>query len=92
MAVPARPVAGKAFAVGIRVTRGDTGAALTSGVATCKVTLGPKPLRAVGSVRAGRATCAMAIPRTAHGKRVRGTIRVTFRNVSVTKSFSYRVP
>jgi hypothetical protein len=92
VAVPARPAAGKAFAVRIRVTRTDTGAALTSGVATCKVTLGLKPLRAVGSVRTGRATCAMGIPRTARGKRLRGTIKVTFRNISVTKSFSYRVP
>ncbi len=30
--------------------------------------------------------------KTARGKQLRGTIRVTFRNVSVTKSFSYRVP
>ena len=51
--------------------------------------MGLKPLRAVGSVRAGKAACAMVIPSTAKGKRLRGTIKVTFRNVSVTKSFSY---
>lgn len=92
VAVPARPAAGKAFAVRVPVIRGDTGAALASGVVTCKVTLGLKPLRAVGTVRAGRATCAMVIPKTARGKQLRGTIKVTFRNVSVSKSFSYRVP
>lgn len=91
VATPARPAAGKAFAVRVPVIRGDTGAALASGVATCKVTLGLKPLRAVGTVRAGRAACAMVIPKTARGKQLRGTIKVTFRNVSVTKSFSYRV-
>ena len=34
-----------------------------SGVATCNVTVGLTPLRAAGSVRAGRATCSMLIPR-----------------------------
>lgn len=91
VAVQARPAAGKAFAVRVGVTRGDTGGPLASGVATCKVTLGLKPLRAVGSVRAGRASCAMLLPKTAKGKLLRGTIKVTFRNVSATKAFSYRV-
>jgi hypothetical protein len=91
VAVQARPAAGKAFAVRVAVTRGDTGGPLASGVATCKVTLGLKPLRAVGSVRAGRASCAMLLPKTAKGKLLRGTIKVTFRNVSATKAFSYRV-
>jgi hypothetical protein len=89
VSVPLRPVHGKAFAVRIAVTRGDTGRPLASGVVTCTVRVGLKPLRAVGSVRAGKAGCAMVIPRTATGKRLRGTIKVTFRNVSVTKSFSY---
>jgi hypothetical protein len=92
VAVPARPVAGKAFAVRVAVTRGDTGGALASGVVTCKATLAFKPLRSVGSISAGRARCGMVIPRTAHGKWLRGTIKVTFRNVSVTKAFTYRVP
>jgi hypothetical protein len=91
VAVPARPVHAKAFAVRIGVTRGDTGGALASGVVTCKTTVAFKPLRAVGSMRAGRAACNMVIPKTATGKRLRGTIKVTFRNVSVTKSFSYLV-
>ena len=92
VAVPARPVAGKAFAVRVAVTRGDTGGALATGVVTCKATLAFKPLRSVGSISAGKARCGMAIPRTAHGKRLRGTIKVTFRNVSVTKAFAYQVP
>src|SRR5688572_29246941 len=89
VAVPARPAPGKPFAVRVAVTRGDTGGALASGVAACNVTLGLKPLRAVGSVRAGKASCSMLLPKTAKGKRLRGTIKVTFRNVSATKSFSY---
>ena len=92
VAVPARPVAGKAFAIRIAVIRGDTGAPLPSGTVTCKVRLGLKALPAVGRVRAGgRAACTMTIPRSARGKSLRGTIRVTFRNVSVSKPFSYTV-
>jgi hypothetical protein len=91
VAVPAAPVHAKAFAVRVGVTRGDTGSALASGVVTCKATVAFKPLRAVGSIRAGRAGCGMVIPKTAKGKRLRGTIKVTFRNVSVTKSFSYLI-
>ena len=49
VAVPAKPVAGKAFSVRVGVTRGDTNAALASGAATCTVKVGLKPLRAVGS-------------------------------------------
>jgi len=91
-AVPVKPAAGKAFSVRVGVTRGDTNAPLAAGVATCKVTVGLKPLRAVGTVRAGKASCSMIVPKTAHGKMLRGTIKVTFKNVSVTKSFAYRVP
>jgi hypothetical protein len=92
VSVPARPVAGKAFAVRIAVIRGDTGAPLPSGTAACTVRLGLKSQVAVGRVRAGGlAACTMVIPKSAHGKRLRGTIKVTYRNVSVAKSFSYTV-
>ena len=92
VSVPVQPRVGRPFAVRLAVVRGDTGASVPSGTATCKVSLAFKKLAAVGRVRAGgRATCTMAIPKSARGKRLRGTIKVTFRNVSVTKSFSYRV-
>lgn len=91
VSVPVRPRVGRPFAVRLTVVRGDTGASVPSGTASCKVSVGWKKLAAVGRVRAGRATCTMAIPKSAHGKRLRGTIKVTFRNVSVTKLFSYAV-
>jgi hypothetical protein len=89
--VPARPRVGRPFAIRLAVVRGDTGAPVPSGTARCKVSFGFKKLAVAGRVRAGRATCSMVIPGSARGKRLRGTIRVTFRNVSVTKSFSYAV-
>jgi hypothetical protein len=91
VAVPAAPVHAKAFAVRVGVTRSDTGTTLANGVVTCKATVAFKPLRAAGSIRAGKAGCAMIIPKAAKGKRLRGTIKVTFRNVSVTKWFSYLI-
>jgi hypothetical protein len=89
-AVPAKPVAGKAFAVGTRVTRVDNGAALATGTVTCTVRVGTAPLRATGSMRNGVAACAMKLPKTAKGKLVRVTVKVTFQGVSTTKTFSAR--
>jgi hypothetical protein len=90
-ATPARPAAGKAFTVGTRVTRGDNGAALASGTVSCTVRVGTAPLRATGRVSNGVALCAMRIPKTAKGKLVRVTVKVTFQGVSTTKTFSARV-
>lgn len=84
--------AGRAFVVRTNVVRGDTGAPLASGKVACRVTLGLKPLRAAGTLKAGAASCTMALPKTAHGKRIRGTITVTFNGKSVTKPFGFRVP
>lgn len=90
-ATPASPAAGKAFAVKTRITRGDTGGPLASGTVTCTVRIGTAVVRATGRVSAGVATCAMKVPKTAKGKTLRGTIKVTFQGVSTTKTFSYRV-
>lgn len=90
-AVPARPRAGKAFAVRTRITRGDTGGPLASGTVRCAVRVGTAPLRAGGRVAGGVAVCNMTIPKKAKGKLVRGTMTITFRGVSTTKTFAYRV-
>jgi hypothetical protein len=89
-AVPAKPVAGKAFSVGTRVTRADNGAALATGTVTCTVRVGTAPLRAVGTMRNGVAVCAMKLPKTAKGKLVRVTVKVAFQGSSTTKSYSAR--
>ena len=90
VAVPAKPVGGKAFAVGTRVTRVDNGAALATGTVTCTVRVGTAPLRATGSMRNGVAACAMKLPKTAKGKLVKVTVKVTFQGVSTAKTFSAR--
>jgi len=91
VAAPLKPVHGKALAVRVNVTRSDTGLNLGTGTVTCRVTVGLKPLRAIGFLRAGRATCAMVMPRNAKGKKVRGTIKTTFRGVSTSRAFTYLV-
>jgi hypothetical protein len=88
---PAKPVAGKAFTVGTRVTRGDNGAALGSGTVACTVRVGAAPLRATGRVSNGVAVCAMKLPKTARGKLVKVTVKVTFQGVSTTSTYSARV-
>jgi hypothetical protein len=89
-ATPAKPAAGKAFVVGTRVTRGDNGAALASGTVACTVRVGTAPLRATGRVSNGVAICSMKLPKTAKGKLVRVTLKVTFQGVSTTKTYSAR--
>jgi hypothetical protein len=90
-AVPARPAAGKPFVVRTRITRGDTGGPLASGTVTCTVRIGTAVVRATGRVSGGVATCTMRIPKTAKGKLLRGSMKVTFRGVSTTKTFSFRI-
>lgn len=89
--VPTKPVAGKAFAVRTRVTRGDNGAALATGTVTCTVRVGTAPLRATGRVSAGVAGCTMKLPAKAKGKLLRVTMKITFQGVSTTKTFSARI-
>jgi hypothetical protein len=88
---PAKAVPGKAFAVRVRVTRGDTGRPLASGKVTCRLTVGGRPVRATGRVRAGVATCSLRLPATAQKQRLRGTITITFNGKSVTKTVSKRL-
>jgi hypothetical protein len=89
--LPARPAAGKAFAVGTAIVRGDTGGPLTSGTVRCTVRIGTAPLRAAGIVSRGVAACSMRLPKTAKGKLLRVTMKVTFQGVSTTKTYRGRV-
>lgn len=88
---PPRPLAGKQFSISSVVTRTDTGRRLGVGSVSCRVRVGNEALRARGSFRAKRARCTMAIPRTAKGKRLTGTMTVRAQGATVTKRFSFRV-
>lgn len=77
-----RPIAGRTFSVVLRVT--GAGAEVT---VTCK-----SRLRLVAkSFSAGRARCTWAVPKSAKGKRIAGSIAVSERGAGVRRSFAARV-
>jgi hypothetical protein len=89
--VPARPRAGKPFAINLAVRRSDTNRGITSGKVTCRVLLDGKPLRAKGRVAAGAARCTFVVPATAKGDLLRGTIAVRVGGKSAAHDFAYVV-
>lgn len=90
-ASPARPRAGRPFTVSLAVRRSDTNRGITSGAVTCRVLLGGKRIQARGSVVAGAARCTVAVPATANGARLRGSIAVRVQGKSVASNFAYVV-
>jgi len=87
---PAR--AGKAFSATIAASENDTAAPVQSGTVACVATVGGKRLAAVSHVLAnGVATCIWRVPKTAKGQTIRGTITLTVRGTSLTRSFSSKI-
>jgi hypothetical protein len=87
---PARPKAGKAFVVSVPMTRAETGRGIVSGKAKCVGRVGARALRGVGTVAAGRASCAFTLPPAARGQAVRGTVTVTYLRKAKVVRFSFR--
>jgi hypothetical protein len=85
-ASPTRPRAGEPLTVYAPVRRSDTSRPLTSGSVSCKVRSAGRAIRAVGSLKAGRATCALRVPRSAVD--VRGSMLIRSGRVSVTAWFA----
>jgi len=87
-----KPRAGALETIRIPITRSDTGAGLVSGTAVCSVKIGTVPAASVvGSIRSGAAYCKLRIPASAHGKTLRGTVKVHFKNASATRAFSAHI-
>ncbi len=89
---PSPAKAGKQFSAGLAATENDTNSAVTQGSVACTARVAGK-LIAVKAHRIvnGVAACVWVIPKTAKGKTVRGTIVLTVRGVSLTRSFSAKV-
>ena len=86
---PSRPVAGRTLTADLTVARNDTGATLKGGTVTCVASVGGARVavrvhRFVGS----QARCAWAIPSSARGRSIRGSITVVFEGKKITRSFS----
>jgi len=90
-ATPARPRAGKPFAVNLAVRRSDTSRGITSGTVNCRGFLGSIPLKGKGSVARGAGRCTFVLPRSAAGKLLRGSITVRVSGKSVSADFAYAV-
>jgi hypothetical protein len=89
---PAKPIAGKPFAVSSLVTQDDLVSPATSVKVTCAVKIGSARVPAVGRFRAPTtASCAMTIPPRAKGKTLRGTMTVRAAEGTVRKTFVFRV-
>ena len=88
---PARPRAGKAFAVNLAVRRSDTGKGITSGTVACRVLVKEKRVQAKGGVVGGGGRCAFVVPASTKGKIVRGSITVRSSGKSVAADFAYLV-
>jgi hypothetical protein len=89
---PARPAAGKTVSAKLVVARSDTGAVVKNGQVTCAASVGGTRLQArTHAVVGGRATCSWALPASAHGRALHGTVTVRFEGLTATKSFSATV-
>lgn len=85
---PKRPVAGRTFTTTLRVTTGGT--ALSS--VSCRASVAGAKLRLAAKALSSReARCAWAVPASAAGKRLVGSIVATERGSRVARAFSLRV-
>jgi hypothetical protein len=88
---PLTPRAGRPLSVFVTFARSD-GMPPTAPSVTCRATLGGRALSASGSsVTGGRATCRWALPRTAAGKTIRGTVTVRSGGLRASRPFSAKV-
>ena len=88
---PARPVAGKAFAVFFAVTRSDTGARMTSGRMICDPSVTGKVIQHKESFRGGTASLAFVIPANAGGKLLKVKVTIKAAGSSASRIANFRI-
>lgn len=88
-----KPVkAGKAFSVGLAADESDTGGPVDQGKVTCVATIGGTRVKLKsGRLVNGVGVCIWPIPKTAKGKRVKGSITVTAQGAQVARAFSLKI-
>ena len=88
---PNPPRAGRALTVGVQFARPDLNELVEEGAITCTLKAGGKTLRATTrTFRNGFATCVWRLPASAKGKRITGTVRLTFGGTSAQRAFSLK--
>ena len=88
---PAKPIAGKAFAVSFAVTRSDTHARLTTGRMICDPSVTGKVIQHQESFKGGTARLAFVIPSTAGGKLLKVKVTIKADGGSTTRIANFRV-
>jgi hypothetical protein len=86
--IPAKPAAGKPFAMRLQAARSDTGAVVQGGRVTCVGRVGAARLAGSGRFVGRQAVCTFRIPATAKGKKFSGSITIVFEGLRVTRSYS----
>jgi hypothetical protein len=88
---PLIPRAGNNLSVSVRFARSDR-TPVTSPSVKCRATLGGKRLAASSSkVAGGRATCVWALPETAKGRTIRGTVTMRAQGLKASRTFAAKV-
>jgi hypothetical protein len=89
---PSSAKAGQAFVAMLSATRNDTGAAVTTGEVECTAKVAGRTLRPrFRGFAAKSAVCRYALPSTAHGATIRGSIALTFAGKTVKRTFLRRI-
>lgn len=89
--VPARPVAGKRFAVSFKVTRRDTGAPVTRGRMICDPSVAGQTIRHAESFKRGIARLAFVVPTSAAGNVLKVKVTIKTGTQSATRVAAFRV-
>jgi hypothetical protein len=89
--IPAKPVAGKPFAVSFKVTRSDTGTRLLAGRMICDPSIGGKVIRHVESFRFGTARVSFVVPKGAANALLKVKVAIKAAGGSATRVASLRV-
>ena len=87
---PAR--AGSQLRVSMRVMRSDFGVPLADGALRCEATVASKRLRGHGLASDGLIICTWRVPKWGRGRRIRGSLAVTYQHLTAWGSFSVLVP
>jgi hypothetical protein len=86
-----RARAGRSFSARMAVVRSDFDLPLGEGAIACSAKIGAKAMAGSGRFAGGRVVCTWRLPRSARGKRLSGTVAVTFQGVEAKRSFATRV-
>jgi hypothetical protein len=89
--VPRAPRAGGILAAAMSVSREDINQLVDSGTIACSLKLGSRSIRGSSQFVQGTPVCGWRLPAWTKGKRVRGSITLTFGGTSISKTFTVKV-